>query len=223
MISSEELSAALLLSAWVAFTVGILTKAMYRWMRSRGIKHETAVYYNRKFIHVLAGGVSAVAVPLLFRTAYLPFMMAMLIAAYTFILHRRGRVMYWFQIEGSLNEVSFCVMWGLIIALGWIVSGNLWFGAVPVLFMSVGDAVTGIVRNLIDGRRTKSWWGNLIMAAFSMSIGAALGVAGILAGGTASIIEHFEFRPLDDNIIVPLVSFIILSVARIYAPWTLSL
>jgi hypothetical protein len=223
MTPPEEIVAAILLSVWVVFTVRVLTKALYDRMRSRGIEHETAVYYNRKFIHVLAGGVSAVIVPLFFRTAYLPFTMAMLMTAYILILRKTGKVMYWFQTEGSFHEVSFCVMWGLIIALGWAFSGDLWFGAVPVLFMSVGDAVTGIARSLIYGKRTKSWWGNLIMAAFSMSIGAGLGVAGILAGGAASLIEHFEFKPVDDNVIVPLVPFLILAVAKIYAPWTLSL
>ena len=111
----------------------------------------------------------------------------------------------------------------MAIARGWVVSGNLWFGAVPVLFMSIGDAVTGISRILVHGGRTKSWWGNLIMAAFSMSIGAMLGAAGILAGGAASLFEHFEFRLLDDNVIVSLVPFLILVAAWIYAPWTLHL
>ena len=223
MISFDEVIASLLLLSWVAFVVMVLTKSLYRRMRSRGIEHNAAVYYNRKVMHILAGGLSAVAVPLLFQTPLLPLMMAMLLAIFIFMPHKMNRVMYWFQTEENICEVSFCVMWGTTIALGWLVSGSLWFGAVPVLFMSVGDAVTGVVRNLIYGKRTKSWWGNLIMAVFSMSIGAALGVAGVLAGGAASFVEHFEFRPIDDNVIVPLVSFLILTLAKIYAPWTLSL
>jgi len=48
-------------------------------------------------------------------------------------------------------------MWGLIIALGWLASeGNFWFGVLLVLFMSIGDAVTGIVRNMLYKRITKS-------------------------------------------------------------------
>jgi len=211
MISFEEMIATLLLLSWVAFVVMVLTKALYNWMRSRGVEHTVAVYYNRKVMHILAGGLCAALVPFIFKTALLPFMMAMLLAIFMFVSHKVNRVMYWFQTEENIYEVSFCIMWGTTIALGWFVSGDLWFGAIPVLFMSVGDAVTGVVRNLIYGRRTKSWWGNLIMAIFSMSIGAALGVAGILAGGAASFIEHFEFNPIDDNIIVPLVSFLILA------------
>jgi len=223
MISFEEVLATVLLISWVVFVVTVLTKNLYGWMRSRGVEHNAAVYYNRKVMHLLAGGLCAVAVPFIFKTPFLPFVMAMLMALFTFIPHKINKVMYWFQTEENAREVSFCITWGAIITFGWFVSGDLWFGAVPVLFMSVGDAVTGIVRNLIYGKRTKSWWGNLTMAIFSVSIGAALGVAGILAGGVASFVEHFEFNPIDDNIIVPLVSFLILTFAKIYAPWTLSL
>ena len=223
MISFEEVFATVLLSSWVLFVATVLTKTLYGWMRSRGVEHELAVYYNRKVIHLLAGGLCAVAVPFAFKTPFLPFMMAMLMVIFTFMPHKINRVMYWFQTEENTFEVSFCMMWGAIITLGWFVSGDLWFGAVPVLFMSVGDAATGIVRSLIYGRRTKSWWGNLTMAAFSVSIGAALGLAGILAGGVASFLEHFEFNLIDDNVIVPLVSFLILAFAKIYAPWMLNL
>jgi len=223
MISFEEVIATLLLLSWVAFVVMVLTKALYKWMRSRGVEHDAAVYYNRKVMHILAGGLCAAAVPFVFETPFLRLIMAILLAIFIFIPHKTSGVMYWFQTEKNTYEVSFCIMWGAIITLGWFISGDLWFGAVPVLFMSVGDAVTGVVRNLLYGGRTKSWWGNLFMAIFSISIGTALGAAGILAGGAASLVEHFEFPPIDDNIIVPLVSFLILAVAKIYAPWMLSI
>jgi len=223
MISFEEIAAAVLLISWVVFVTIVLTRTLYNLMRSRGVEHDAAVYYNRKMMHILGGGLCAVAVPFLFKTASLPFVMAMLLAAVMFILHKTNRVMYWFQTERNLYEVSFCIMWGVIITLGWFISGDPWFGALPVLFMSIGDAVTGVVRNILYQKRTKSWWGNLFMAVFSMGIGAAFGVAGILAGGAASFVEHFEFRFIDDNIIVPMVSLLILTLAKIYAPWMLNL
>lgn len=131
--------------------------------------------------------------------------------------------MYWFQTKENIYEVSFCVMWDMIIFLGWWFSGgNFWFGVLPVLFMSVGDAVTGMLRTFVYKRRTKSWWGNLIMVLFSMVVGAALGTAGILAGGLASIVEHYEFYPIDDNVTVSLVSFLVLIAAKTYAPWMLT-
>ena len=112
----------------------------------------------------------------------------------------------------------------MMITLGWFVSGgNFWFGVLPVLFMSLGDAVTGIVRNIMYRRRTKSRWGNLAMASLSIPLGTLLGIAGMIAGAVASIVEHFELGPIDDNIMIPAVSFLILIVAMYFAPWSLSL
>ncbi|MFX1486553.1 MAG: dolichol kinase [Promethearchaeota archaeon] len=220
MISTGELLATALLLAWVLFVVTILTRSLYNYMTDRrGYEHNVAVYYNRKTIHILVGGVVAALVPLIFRTPILPFIMSMLLAVLTYAPHRTGRLMYWFQTEDNAYEVTFCLMWGTILTLGWIVSGgNFWFGVLPVLFMAVGDAFTGLVRNTIYKKRTKSWWGNLAMAAFSIPVGAVLGIAGMLAGAAVSVIEHFEFPPIDDNITVPSVSFLILVLAMLFSP-----
>ncbi|MEM1589347.1 MAG: dolichol kinase [Candidatus Bathyarchaeia archaeon] len=225
MVSTLEIAATVLLFIWVIFVAEILTRKLYKWMIGRNVQHNVAVYYDRKVIHILTGGLVAFLVPYVFETPIFPFAMACLLAVFLYIPHRRGRLMYWFQVEENAYEVSFCVMWGIVIALGWLVSGgNFWLGVLPVLFMSVGDAITGIVRNTIYKRRTKAWVGNLAMAAFSIPVGAmVLGLAGMLAGATASIMEHFESNPIDDNITVPLSAFLILVFARFYAPWLLSL
>ena len=223
LISFEEVIATVILFAWVVFVVAFLTKRLYGVMMKRKFSHNVAVYYNRKVIHILTGGLVAFLTPLIFKTPIMPFSMAMLLSVLTYVPHKTGKLMYWFQTEENMYEVSFCVMWGIVITSGWLVSGgNFWFGVLPVLFMSVGDAVTGIVRNMLYKRRTKSWWGNLAMALFSTSIGATLGLAGIIAGALASVIEHFEFNPIDDNITVPASSFIILLLTKIFAPWMLT-
>ena len=223
LISFEEVIATVILFAWVVFVVAFLTKRLYGVMMKRKFSHNVAVYYNRKVIHILTGGLVAFLTPLIFKTPILPFSMAMLLSVLTYVPHKTGKLMYWFQTEENMYEVSFCVMWGIVLTFGWFVSGgNFWFGVLPVLFMSVGDAITGIVRNMLYKRRTKSWWGNLAMALFSISIGATLGLAGIIAGALASVIEHFEFNPIDDNITVPASSFIILLLTKIFAPWMLT-
>jgi dolichol kinase len=131
--------------------------------------------------------------------------------------------MWWFQTEDNICECSFAFMWCVILTLGWLVSGgNFWFGVLPILFMAVGDALTGVVRNILYKKRTKSWWGNLAMAAFSIPVGIILGIAGVLAGAIVSVVEHFEFGPIDDNITVPSISFLILLIASFYAPWLLT-
>ena len=223
LISFEEIAATVILFAWIIFIVRFLTKKVYNAMMKRNFARNVAIYYNRKIIHILAGGLVAFLVPLIFKTPILPFSMALLLAVLTYIPHRTGNLMYWFQVEENTYEVSFCVMWGLIIALGWLVSeGNFWFGVLPVLFMSIGDAVTGIVRNMLYKRRTKSWWGNLTMALFSIPAGLILGFAGVIAGALASFIEHFEFNPIDDNVTVPALSFVILLLTKVFAPWLLT-
>jgi len=223
LISFEEIAATVILFAWIIFIVRFLTKKVYNAMMKRNFACNVVIYYNRKIIHILAGGLVAFLVPLIFKTPILPFGMALLLAVLTYIPHRTGNLMYWFQVEENMYEVSFCVMWGLIIALGWLVSeGNFWFGVLPVLFMSIGDAVTGIVRNMLYKRRTKSWWGNLTMALFSIPAGVILGFAGVIAGALASFIEHFEFNPIDDNVTVPTLSFVILLLTKVFAPWMLT-
>ncbi len=222
MISLNEILAALILFTWVLILVSVVTKKLYTYMRSKGLEHNVAVYYNRKVIHVLAGGLCAAFVPLLFETPIVPLIFALALALLTYIPHRIGKLMYWFQIEENAYETSFCIMWGVVISLGWFLSnGNFWIGVLPVLFMSLGDAVTGIVRNKLYGRRTKSWWGNLAMALLSIPLGSILGLAGAIAGAIASIVEHFEFKFIDDNVSIPLVSLIILLLAEFYAPWML--
>ena len=163
----DELTIAILLFGWVMIVATILTRKAYAWMRRRGLEHNIALYYNRKIVHILAGGVCAIAVPYVFSTYLYPFLVAMLLAIFTYVPHKIGKLMYWFQTDDNMYEVTFAIMWGMIITLGWFVSGgDFLIGVLPVLFMSVGDAVTGIVRNFLYGKRTKSWWGNLAMALF---------------------------------------------------------
>jgi len=224
IVSPLEAAVTAVLFVWVIFVAEVLTRKLYVWIVKRDVQGNVAVYYNRKIIHILTGGLVASIVPYVFKTPIFPLTMACLLAVFLYIPHRKGKLMRWFQVEENAYEVSFCIMWGIIIALGWLISGgNFWLGVLPVLFMSVGDAITGIVRNIIYKRRTKSWWGNLAMATFSIPVGGAIfGLAGIVAGATASFMEHFESNPIDDNITVPLSSFLILVLAKIFAPWLLS-
>ena len=225
MIYIEDLAAAFLLLSWIIFVVKVLTRKLYDFMRKHGFEHYVAVYYNRKIIHILAGGLCALIVPVAFKSFILPLTMSFLLATFLFISHKNGRrLMYWFQTKDNMYEVSFCIMWGLIITLGWIFpGGDLRMGILPILFMSIGDAITGIVRNMLYKKRNKSWWGNLAMASFSMIVGTIMGFAGILAGAAASLIEHFDFKPIDDNVLIPITSLSILLLAKVFAPWSLTI
>ncbi len=206
----------IILFIWVMIVVQPLTLTFYKWAKKRGIKENKIIYYNRKIIHMLAGGLVALLVPFLFETPLLPFTLAMVLAVLTYIPHKTGKLMYWFQVEDNMYEVNFCIMWGTVIAASWIIFGMnqqaYWYGVVPVAFMAFGDAVTGLVRNMMYGKRTKSWYGNLAMLAVTVPIGAAvIGLPGAVAGILSSIVEHFEIPGIiDDNITVPLVGFLTL-------------
>jgi phytol kinase len=208
----EGVWAAIILG-WVIFVVHPLTRFTYSYWRRRGMLHIKAVYYNRKIIHILAGGLAALLVPFLFTDPIYPIIIVILLAIATYLPHRNGKLMYWFQTEDNMYEVHFVIMWGIVVIGSWYVfRGNWWYGVLPAVFMAFGDGVTGIVRNKFYNRRTKAWIGNLAMALVIVPIGyLILGWVGGLAGAVASIVEHYELKSIiDDNITVPLVSFLII-------------
>ena len=207
---------AVILLAWVLLVVTIISKNFYRRIAKRD-KDLVAVYYTRKLIHITAGGLVVLLVPFLFKSPLIPFLLAETLAVLTYIPHKTGKLMVWFQVSENMYEVNFCIMWGIIVAIAWIIFNNPWYGVIPITFMSFGDAITGIIRNKIYGMRTKAWIGNLGMAIFCVPLGYfALGMSGAIAGFLASIIEHFEFSNIvDDNITVPLISFITILILRI--------
>jgi len=153
----------LVLGGWVVFVTAVLTRWTYGPL-SRRFGHMRAVYFNRKIIHVLAGGLVAVLVPF-FSSWAVPTAAALAIALFLYIPHKTGRLLWWFQDPDNMYEVSFAVMWALVVALSW---GDWRLGVVPALFMAVGDSATGVVRNLLFKRRTKHWAGNIAMAAVSI-------------------------------------------------------
>jgi dolichol kinase len=204
--SIEEVLYTSALMAWVLFVTLVLTRFVYRAMLGRGLREHVAVYFNRKIIHILAGGLPAVLVPILFRS-YLPIaIMVTVLAVGNYYSHMTGKLLHWYQVRENMYEVHFIVMWGLMMAVGFLL-GDKWVGVVPIMFMSVGDGVTGIVRNLIYKKRTKALAGNLAMMAFCVPFGYLIfGLVGALSGLLASLVEKLEFRWVDDNITVPLVS-----------------
>lgn len=206
LIPKSFLTESLLGLVFLGYVMLVLwaSKLLYERLVGRGFPTMVSVYFVRKFIHVFAGGFVALAIPFLFTSPIIPTSLALVLAFLTYIPHRRGKLMYWFQVEENMYEVNFCIMWGLSIFLGWLLLGSSLYALIPVVFVSFGDAVTGVVRNLIYRRRTKSWVGNLAMFTAIAPAGYFLaGWLGIVAAGLSSIVEHFEFPPIDDNILVP--------------------
>jgi len=208
---------------WVLFVTQILSKWVANFAIKKGYPKDSATYFGRKIIHIFASGIVALLLPFFFREPLIPFLMALLLAIYTFLPHKIGKLFDWFQVKENMNEVNFCLMWGLSILIGWFFDKTFWLGVLPTLFMSFGDGISGIVRNLKYRKRIKAWEGSIAMLITCALIGGfKFGTAGILAAIFATIFEKSEI--IDDNISIPTVSFLtLLFFFKFYPKLTISL
>jgi len=202
------------LSLYVIFVI-FATLPIYRILVSRGVPEGSARYYARKLIHMFAGGVVAVLVPHVYTSPLFP-LLASFALALLLVLARRYRPLYWFQASDNMFEVNFVLAWGLSIFILWHIFPNPFVAVLPAIFISYGDAVTGIVRNAIFGYRTKHWYGNAAMAIVCLPVGFIYaGFYGLLAAVVAVVVERIEVGPLDDNILIALTSTAILAYPHI--------
>ncbi len=187
-----------ILVAWILFVVFGLSKWVARWQN---------LYVARKLIHILSGGIVALLTPYLFSSPTIPLIGGIGVFVLTVFPRLRGDRLDWFQVEGNLGEVWFCVTWTIVVAGLWYIDLNA--GIAAALFMSVGDGVTGIVRNLVYGRWSKGLAGTVAMLLVSLPIGWYYrGAAGLLGAVVATLVERWP--KIDDNITVPLLSAVVM-------------
>jgi dolichol kinase len=67
-----------------------------------------------------------------------------------------------------------------------------------------GAVLPSAARNLKYKNRTKAWEGLLEMLFVCVPIGALMGLAGVITGAVATLVERVAW--LDDNLSIPLVS-----------------
>ena len=218
--------------AWVfilaLYSLGFIlfTKKTYEWMINHHLKKSVAVYYNRKLIHIFAGGVVVLAVPFVFDSPLFPLLASSLLAVIMYYFHRSHHLLYWFQHKRDLNDVTFCFMWGIAIFVLWYFFDNPWIAVIPPAFIAFGDGITGIVRNFAFKERRKHPIGNIYMAGLCIPIGyffadmAGIPWWGIIAAVVASLFERYEFGPLDDNILITLSSIVVLFIGGLVGPVT---
>ncbi|MCK4902970.1 MAG: hypothetical protein KAS76_06380 [Thermoplasmatales archaeon] len=210
-----------------AFSIIFLTKSLYGYMLKKQFKEQQAIYYNRKFIHIFAGGVIVLLVPFIFSSPWFPLFSSIIMTVIVLIAHRLGNTFYWFQTEDNLNDVSFCFMWGVAIFVLWVIFDNPWIAIIPPAFIAFGDGVTGIIRNIAFKERKKHPIGNVYMMGVCILIGyyfaaysgiAGLAIWGVIAAIVASLFERYEFGIIDDNVLVAGSATIILYVGGIAGP-----
>lgn len=204
------------LSIWNLFVLLVLSKKVYQFALKKGRSINSSMYFSRKAIHFLAGGLTAMLLPFIAHEPIVPAATAFGLALITYLPHKLNRRMYWFQDPENLYDVDFTLSWGLIVLFTWYIDRSFWLGVVPVLFMAYGDGITGVIRNLKYNKRTKAWEGTAGMLVLCIIIGAKMGLAGIFAGIVCSFVERIE--NIDDNITVPISGLSILLAAYYYFP-----
>ena len=90
------------MSIYVSFVL-FATKIPFDMMVSRGMEEIRAVYYNRKIVHMLAGGVGSLCVPVLFEDYWYPLICGIILTLFTYAAHASGTRMFWFQTEQNQN------------------------------------------------------------------------------------------------------------------------
>ena len=202
---------------WNLFVILILSKKVYQFALEKGRTPNSSIYFSRKAIHFLAGGITAMLLPFIAHEPVVPAVTAFLLALITYFPHKFNRRMYWFQDPENLYDVHFTLSWGFIIFFTWFIDRSFWLGVIPVLFMAYGDGITGVIRNLKYKKRTKAWEGTLGMLIICIIIGAKMGLIGVLAGIVCSLVERIE--GIDDNITVPVAGLLILLPSYYYLPY----
>ena len=209
MTTQSQLAWSVALSVYV-LVVLFVTLIPYHAMVRRGMEPIRAVYYNRKIIHMMAGGVGSLAVPLLVSSPWYPLICGLLVTLLTWGTHATGLRFYWFQTPENRNDVKFALMWSVSVSALWWLLGNPWLAILPSLYMAFGDGVTGIVRNAVVRRRSKSPIGNVFMLAVCVPTGWVIGgmadpgipVWGVISAVVATWVERYEFGPIDDNVLI---------------------
>tara|TARA_B100000963_G_scaffold361357_1_gene396336 strand:+ start:2524 stop:3198 length:675 start_codon:yes stop_codon:yes gene_type:complete len=214
-----------ILGLWATVIVfGI--KPFYDYLRAQGSEHMVAVYYNRKVAHMLAGGVPIIASPMVFNDpvwVLIGGILGSIALAATHVLDKR---LWWMQTEQNMNDATFALMLGISVYFIWVYTDQPWLAILPSLFMAFGDGVTGIIRNKMFKKRTKSAWGNVGMAALCLPLGYYVGtlsdpqipIWGLISGLVASIVERYEFGPIDDNVLIVVFSTIVLLIGLDLGP-----
>jgi phytol kinase len=164
------------------------------------------IWVNRKLIH-LSVAPAVLSYMYIFSEPYTFSLFATLFATFLISTHFRSTELGWFQEEGNYGEVFFCLSCAVLGFFLWSPSTRILAGT-AMLFMSIGDSVTGIVRSRFLKKRGKHWSGTVAMVLTCFPIGYIfLGLPGMLLSAVATLAEYQPW--LDDNISVPFATVLI--------------
>ncbi len=195
---------------WVGFVTLYVSKL---------IASRSNTYIARKSIHILAGGVVALISPFVLSSPLIPLASSYALTLYLVVRGLKGKRYGWFQEEGNYGEIFFTFSYGTLLLVFWTFRPHFWetsykwLALTPIMFMSFGDGVTGIVRNFVYRRRVKGFWGSMAMLAVCLIIGySTTGLSGVISAVVATVAEVLP--NIDDNLSVPFLSALVLFLAH---------
>jgi len=178
-------------------------------------------YVSRKLGH-LGGAVAFLLCPLLFSSFWWSFWWPFILTVVFTILLGYAR---WFKpstfrgVGGSgrpeaLAEIHYPATGIVLIGIIWGILDKPWIAIVPLTFMGVGDAVTGLIRSKVYGKEVKGVAGSLGMLVTCLLLAYFIEPYWIGEFGAivATIAEKFTptKRWIDDNLTIPLVSALVM-------------
>lgn len=176
-------------------------------------------YISRKIGH-LGGAAGFILCPLLFTTFWWPLILTVGFTAlllYARLLHPT----MWRGVGGSgrpqaLAEIHFPATGIVLIGICWGLLDNPWLAIVPLLFMAGGDSITGLIRSRVYKREVKGLYGSIGMLPICLLFAYLFTPywIGALGALVATLVEKYSptNRFIDDNLLIPLVSALVMTV-----------
>jgi len=142
----NDLILAILFSVWMFFVIKCLARWTFDFAIKKGFPEKSSIYFGRKIIHIFGSGFVTLSVPFLFKEPFIPALTAFLLAFYNFWPHKKGKLYHWFQDANNIHEVNFCIMWGIIILLGWFFDKTFWLA----ILATIVEKILPMDNNLLD-------------------------------------------------------------------------
>ncbi len=160
------------------------------------------IWINRKMIH-LSVVPAILCYMYVFNEPYIFFIFAIFFVVFLILPHVKSKELSWFQEKKNYGEVFFCLSFAILAIPCW--ENYRILAGVAMLFMAVGDSVTGIVRSRFLKNRGKHWSGSIAMLITCLFIGLFfLSYKGIVLSILATLLEYQPW--IDDNLTVPLLT-----------------
>jgi len=157
------------------------------------------VWINRKLIH-LSSSPAVLVYTFIFKEPYVFLFFAISFTLMLIIPHLRSQEMTWFQVKSNFGEVFYALSFSVLSLALW--DTNRILAGTAMLFMSIGDSVTGMIRSRFVTERKKHWSGTLGMLITCIMIGfTMLGMKGLVLSTVATLAEYQPW--IDDNVAIP--------------------